>query len=91
MYMLVSGKIAKMDSHNVTLDIRTFQIPVELQPGMSFGNFEIDQIAYDNISLKNTKPIKLDPGKEIPLLGDVLRIRTSAKEPLAYPIKGSWN
>jgi len=87
MNLLISAKIENMDSNNVTLEIKTYQMPVELLPGMSFGEFEIEYFSQDNIILKNTRPLKFEPGTETPILGDIIRIRTSAKEPIAYPVK----
>jgi hypothetical protein len=89
MNLLISGKITEIDGNNVTMEVRTYQMPIELLPGMSFGEFEIEYFSQDNIILRNTKPLKFEPGTETPLLGDIIRIRTSAKEPIIYPVKGS--
>jgi uncharacterized membrane protein len=88
MNLLISGKITDIDGNNVTMEVRTYQIPKELLPGMSFGEFEIESFSQGNIILRNTKPIKFEPGTEIPLLGGVLNMRTSAKEPLVIPVSG---
>ncbi len=85
-YNLYSGKIEEIDNHNVTLEIKQYQEPIELLIGMSFGEFEIESVANDTITLRNIKPIRFEPGKETPILGGAIRIRTSAKEPIAYPI-----
>jgi uncharacterized membrane protein len=87
-FKLFSGEIKALDSHNVTLEIWQYQIPIELMPARVFGEFEIEYIAQGSIVLKNTKPLKFDPGKETPILGGTLKIRTSAIEPIGYPLAG---
>lgn len=83
-----SGKIESMDNLNVTMEIKQYIQPKELLPGMTFGEFEIESITDNAIILRNTQPIKLEPGKDTPILGGAIMIRTSAKEPVAYPAAG---
>ncbi|MCX9075079.1 MAG: VanZ family protein [Candidatus Methanoperedens sp.] len=90
-YKIISGEITGMDNNNVTLKIEQNQIPGELVPGMTFGEFEIESISNDTISLKNIKPLKFEPGKETAILGGEVRIRTSSKEPIAYATRGRTN
>ncbi|MDO8725066.1 MAG: DUF1616 domain-containing protein [Candidatus Methanoperedens sp.] len=87
--LLISGKITEIDGNNVTMEVRTYQMPIELLPGMSFGEFEIESFSQGNMVLRNTKALKFEPGTDTPILGDIIRIRASAKEPIIYPIKGS--
>lgn len=89
MDMLISGKVTEIDRNNVTMEIRKYQMPIELLPDMSFGEFEIESFSQGNIILRNTKPLKFEPGTETSLLGDIIRIRASAKETIIYPVKGS--
>ncbi len=76
-----------LGNNNVTMTLKQYQVPREFMPGMIFGEFEIESTASDTIILKNFKPIKFEPGKEVPILGGAVRIRTSAKEPVLYPRK----
>ncbi|MDD5616174.1 MAG: DUF1616 domain-containing protein [Candidatus Methanoperedens sp.] len=85
-FLLISGDIAGLDNNNMTITLKQYQVPREFMPGMIFGEFEIESTASDTIILKNFKPLKFDPGKVIPILGGAVRIRTSAKEPVFYPI-----
>ncbi len=88
MILLISGKLEEKDNSNVTMAIKTYQIPIELLPGMRIGEFEVEYFSQGNITVKNTKPLKFEPGTETPLMGDIIRIRASTKEPIIYPVKG---
>ncbi|MBU4222951.1 MAG: hypothetical protein KKA10_15280 [Euryarchaeota archaeon] len=88
-FMLISGEIESIENNNVTLIIKQYEVPREFMPGMTFGEFEIESVANDMILLKNFKPIRFEPGKEVPILGGAVRIRVSAKEHVAYPIRKS--
>lgn len=88
-FLLISGEIAALDNNNVTMTLKQYRVPREFMPGMIFGEFEIESTASDTIILKNFKPIRFEPGKEIPILGGAVRIRASAKEPVLYPIRKS--
>ena len=86
-FLLISGDIVYLDNNNVTMTLKQYQLPREFMPGMIFGEFEIDSITGDTITLKNFKPIEFKPGKIVPILGGAVRIRASAKEPIIYPIR----
>jgi hypothetical protein len=40
-----------------------------------FGEFQVTQITEDAIIMKNIKEIKIEPGKEISLINDTIRIK----------------
>jgi hypothetical protein len=40
-----------------------------------FGEFQVTQITEDAIIMKNIQEIKIEPGKEISLINDTIRIK----------------
>ncbi len=87
-YKRFSGKILAIKNNNVTMEIREYHMPEEILTGMSFGSFEVESITNDTILLRNTQPIRLKSGKQIPILGGALKLRVSSEQPLAYPMSG---
>jgi len=85
-FLFIAGEIVALDNNNVTMILKQYQAPREFMPGMIFGDFEIESTDSDSIVLKNFKPIKFEPGKEVPILGGAVKIRVSAKEPVLCPI-----
>ncbi|MCX9084527.1 MAG: DUF1616 domain-containing protein [Candidatus Methanoperedens sp.] len=72
---------------NIELSVRLYEIPFEILPGKMYGDFEVYSISNNSIILKNDIPLQFEPGKEVPVLGGVMKIKTSANEFLAYPVK----
>jgi uncharacterized membrane protein len=88
----ITGRLENINNNNlsnisVNLSVILYDVPFEILPGRIYGDFEVYSISNNSIILKNTKPLLLERGKEVPLLGGVMKIKTSAYEFLAYPEK----
>jgi uncharacterized membrane protein/VanZ family protein len=91
-YNKIGGRFDSFNNSNfnnssVNLSLIFYNIPFEIFKGKMYGDFEVYDISNDSIILKNTKPLLFALGKEVPLLGGALKIRTSSSEFLAYPEK----
>lgn len=88
----IAGRFESINNSNfsnisVNLNVRYYDVPFEIFPGKMYGDFEVYSISSNSIVLKNTRPLLFERGKEVPLLGGVMKIRTSTSEFLAYPEK----
>jgi predicted secreted acid phosphatase len=88
----IAGRLEYINNSNasnisIELSVRFYEVPFEIFPGKMYGDFEVYSIYNNSIILKNTKPLRFTIGKEVSLLDDVLKIRTSNSEFLAYPEK----
>ncbi|MCX9081102.1 MAG: DUF1616 domain-containing protein [Candidatus Methanoperedens sp.] len=83
----IAGRLETINNSRIGLTIRSYDVPFEILPGKRYGEFEVYTISNDSITLKNVEPLSFQKGMEVPILGGVLKIRTSTSEFLAYPGK----
>lgn len=83
----IAGRLESINNSTIELSIRSYEIPFEISPGKRYGEFEVNSISNNSITLKNVEPLSFERGTEVPILGGVLKIRTSTSEFLAYPEK----
>jgi hypothetical protein len=91
-YKKIEGRLESFNNSNsnnssINLSLIFYDIPFEIIPGKIYGDFEVYTISNNSIVLKNAKPLQFGLGKEVPLFGGVMNIRTSSSEFLAYPEK----
>ncbi|MCX9011793.1 MAG: VanZ family protein [Candidatus Methanoperedens sp.] len=86
-YKALAGELEAISNSSVVLNIKEYEIPFEIAPGRMFGEFEVESVIGDTITLRNTKTLQFMPGKETAILDDALKIRTSSAEYLAYPVR----
>ncbi len=83
----IEGKLESINNSTIELSIRSYDVPFEILPGKRYGEFEVYSISNNSITLKNVESLSFEKGTEVPILGGVLKIRTSTSEFLAYPGK----
>ncbi len=83
----IAGKLESINNSTIELSIRSYEVPFEISPGKRYGEFEVYSISNNSITLKNVDSLLFEKGTEVPILGGVLKIRTSTSEFLAYPGK----
>ncbi len=86
-YKIIAGELEAINNNTIELNIREYDIPFEISPGKNFGEFEVESITTDAITLRNIKPLRFMPGEENMILNGALKIKTSSKEYIAYPTK----
>lgn len=91
-YKKIAGRLESINNSNfsninINLSVIFYDVPFEIFPGKVYGDFKVHSISNNSIVLKNSKPLLFGRGKEVPLLGGSMKIRTSASEFLAYPEK----
>jgi uncharacterized membrane protein len=84
-YKAIAGELENIDNNSIELNVREYDIPFEIAPGRSFGEFDVESITNDTITLRNTKPLQFMPGEEKTILNGALKIKTSPNDYLAYP------
>ncbi|KCZ71155.1 putative membrane protein [Candidatus Methanoperedens nitroreducens] len=85
-YRAITGELQAINSSSIELDIREYSAPFEITPGRSFGEFEVESVTSDAITLRNIKDLRFIQGDEIAILDGTLKIKTSSNEYLAYPV-----
>ncbi len=86
-YKAVAGELEAMNNNSIELSARVYKIPFEISPGKTYGEFEVESVTGDAITLSNTKPLRFMPGNETAILNGALKIKTSSQEYFAYPIR----
>ncbi|VVB85553.1 Uncharacterised protein [uncultured archaeon] len=86
-YKAIAGELKAINNNSIELDIRIYEFPFKVYPGGTYGDFEIESLTLDAITMRNTKPLQFIPGSETSILNGTLRIRTSSNESLAYPVR----
>ncbi|HEY9204660.1 MAG TPA: VanZ family protein, partial [Candidatus Methanoperedens sp.] len=86
-FKAVAGELESIDNGSIELNVRVYDIPFELYPGKTYGEFEVDSITSGTITLKNTKPLQFVMNEDKTILNGALKIRTLPKEYTAYPTR----
>ena len=86
-YKKIGGGLLSIDNNSIKLRVKFYEIPIEIFPGKTYGDFDVYLIESDSIILKTNKPLRFKQGTEIPILGDALKIKTSSNEFLSYPVR----
>jgi len=86
-YKAVSGEFIGFNNSSIEMKIRVYEKPFEIIPGKTYGEFEVENINLDMITLKNNKPLRFMQGKETSIMNGVIKIRVFPKEYMAYPVK----
>jgi len=86
-YKAISGELEAVNNNSIELSMSEYDIPFEITPGRMFGEFEVESVTGDTITLRNIKPLQFIPGKEVEILDGILKIKTSLQGYLAYPVR----
>ena len=86
-YKAIAGELGSITNNSIELNVREYDIPFEILPGRTFGEFEVESVTSDGITLRNTKTLIFVPGEEKEILNGVLKIKVSPNEYLAYPVR----
>jgi uncharacterized membrane protein len=84
-YKALAGELISINNSSIELTIREYSLPLVINPGKSYGEFEVDSISNDAIVLKNIKPLQFILGEEKTILNGALKIKTSPNQYLAHP------
>ncbi|GFO96775.1 putative membrane protein [groundwater metagenome] len=86
-YKALAGELKSINNNSIELQIREYDLPFIITAGKTYGEFEVESITNDIITLRNIKPLRFMPGKETSILNGALKIKTSSNEYLAYPAR----
>jgi hypothetical protein len=65
----IAGELENINNNSIELKVMVYEIPFEIFPGKTYGEFEVNSIDNDSITLRNTKPSQFGPGNETSILG----------------------
>jgi hypothetical protein len=86
-YKKIAGEFIERGNNSIELNVRFYDIPLEIFPGKLYNEFYVEGIDNRSIIIRNNVPLQFKPGTETSILGGSLKIKTSSNDFLAYPEK----
>ncbi len=88
-YKAIAGELMAINNNSIELNVREYDIPFEILPGKSFGEFDVESVTSDAITLRNTKPLRFELGENKEILNGALTIEVSPEGYIAYPTRSN--
>ena len=81
-YVILEGTLEKvLDSKDPIVRLKSVNhysdIPLKVKKGDEYGRFEVTAVTNKNIELKNSAPIRMQPGDYVTILDDLIDLRVA--------------
>jgi uncharacterized membrane protein len=86
-FKIIGGELINIGNDSIELTTRFYEMPFEIYPGKTYGDFYVYTIDGGSITMRNNRPLIFKLGTETPILNGILKIKVSSIEFFAYPMR----